>query len=221
MPIPALLPLPTLAIAPLYPAGFFPPAGLPEAAALLLGGDAAGAAGAYRAGMGDEPHRGAVGVAVAEGVMGRYEAALAGFEGAAPAPGDLDLAIAQANRSAALLGLGRLGLAERAAADALRAGRRTRDGAVTAVGGLASALAHLARGRRADARARLGEAVRGFAQAGDVLRQVQCHHLLGEIAYDAEDPIRAGSHYRDALALARPAAMDGAVRLLTLRFEHR
>ena len=44
---------------------------------------------------------------------------------------------------------------------------------------------------------------------------------LGEIAYDGEDPIRAGAHYRDGLGLARTAGAVGTVELLTMRFEHR
>jgi ABC-type Fe3+/spermidine/putrescine transport system ATPase subunit len=36
-----------------------------------------------------------------------------------------------------------------------------------------------------------------------------------------EDPIRAGSHYRDGLGLARASGAVGTVELLTLRFEHR
>lgn len=220
-PFPALLAVPALSMAPLYPGGFVPPPGLPEGASRLLSGDPAGAAAAYRARMAEEPHRAAVGLAAAEGIGGAYAACLARLDGAPPSPGDVDEAILLANRSAALLGLGRLGEAEEAAARALRIARRTRDEADAAIGFLALALAHLARGRRGEARARLGEAVRGFGKGGDVLRQVQCHHLLGEIAYDAEDPIRAGAHYRDALALARPAAMDAAVEVLTLRFEHR
>jgi tetratricopeptide (TPR) repeat protein len=217
----ALLEVAALSTPPLYPGGFVPPPGLDRAADLLLSGDAAAAAAAYRDAADASPFGAAVGEAAALGVRGGYEEALARLDAAGEPPGDADESVALANRSAALLGLCRLDDAERAAARALRVGRRTRDDAVAAVGALALALAHLARGRRAEARARLGEAVRGFAKGGDVLRQVQCHHLLGEIAYDAEDPIRAGSHYRDALALARPARMGAAVELLTLRFEHR
>jgi tetratricopeptide (TPR) repeat protein len=167
--------------------------------------------------------RSALGLAVCAGVRGDVAGALdvidAAMEGAAP--DDADLALLLANRAAALVGLGRLRKAEDEAAESLRAGRRLKDDPLTAVGGFALAMAHLARGRRADARTRLADSVRGFHRAGDVLRQVQCHHLLGEIAYDGEDPIRAGSHYRDALGLARPAGAVDAVELLTLRFEHR
>lgn len=191
---------------------------LDEAEALhrrVLGGEAGPAARA----------RALVGLGAAMGARGDYAGALAATgaaeEEAEGKMADADLALLLANRSAALVGPGRLPAAEQAGADALRAGRRMKDGALTAAGGFAAALAHLARGRRNDARTRLGEAVRGFARAGDVLRQVQCHHLLGEIAYDGEDPIRAGSHYRHGLALARAAGASGAVELLTLRFEHR
>lgn len=220
-PFPALLAVPTLSTAPLYPGGFCPPPGLPDAAPRLLAGDPEGAAALYRAQLKEEPHRAAVGLAAAEGIMGDPAGALARLRSAAPPPTDLDRAVAEVNRSAAHLASGRFELAERAAADALRAGRRAKDDAATALAALATALAHLARGRRGEARARLGDAVRAFARTGDVLRQVQCHHLLGEIAYEAEDPIRAGAHYRDALALARPARMAPAIELLTLRFEHR
>jgi tetratricopeptide (TPR) repeat protein len=168
--------------------------------------------------------RAMLGLAVVTGVRGEYEAALdaiAAAEAAGPAPDDADLALLLANRSAVLLGMGKLGKAEHMGAEALRAGRRMKDDYLAAIGGFAAALAHLARGRRNDARTRLAESVRAFARAGDVLRQVQCHHLLGEIAYDGEDPIRAGSHYRDGLGLARTAGAVGTVELLTLRFEHR
>ncbi|WP_420130278.1 hypothetical protein [Longimicrobium sp.] len=168
--------------------------------------------------------RAVTGLAVVAGVRGDYPAALDGIvaaEKAGVGMDDADLTLLLANRSAALLGLGKLLKAEHAGAEALRAGRRRKDDYLAAIGGFALALAHLARGRRNDARTRLAESVRAFARAGDVLRQVQCHHLLGEIAYDGEDPIRAGAHYRDGLGLARTAGSAGAVELLTLRFEHR
>lgn len=168
--------------------------------------------------------RAMLGLAVLAAVRGDYEAALAGIaeaEVAGPVADDADLTLLLANRSAVLLGLGRLDKAERAGAEALRAGRRMKDDYLAAIGGFAMAMAHLARGRRNDARTRLAESVRAFTRAGDVLRQVQCHHLLGEIAYDGEDPIRAGAHYRDGLGLARSAGAAGTVELLTLRFEHR
>jgi hypothetical protein len=79
----------------------------------------------------------------------------------------------------------------------------------------------IARGRRNVARVALGEAVRGFARGGEVMREIQCHYLLGEVAWLAEDPIRAGAHYRDGLGLARAAADEEWIELLTLRFEHR
>jgi tetratricopeptide (TPR) repeat protein len=222
-----LLPLPSLAIAPLYPGSFFPPPD--DAGRALLAGDVEGGASIARAvleGSPPAPERfGALlALAVAEGLRGRYPEALDGIAAAEAAlgePDDRQRVLILANRSAALVALWRLTEAERAAAEALKAGRRMKDDHQAAVGGFARAVAHLARGRRADARTRLAEAVRGFARAGDVLRQVQCHHLLGEIAYDGEDPIRAGSHYRDGLALARPAGALAAVELLTLRFEHR
>lgn len=165
--------------------------------------------------------RAMLGVAVAAGVRGDYAAALDAIDAAGGAGDDADAVVLLANRSAALLGVGRLWEAERAGADALRAGRRMKDEHQAAVGGFAAGMAHLARGRANEARTRLAECARAFARAGDVLRQVQCHHLLGEIAYDGEDPIRAGSHYRDGLGLARTAGATGTVELLTLRFEHR
>ncbi|HEX6368467.1 MAG TPA: hypothetical protein VF006_06035 [Longimicrobium sp.] len=199
------------------------------AAAALLSGRLDEAEALYRrmregdAGPGPR-FRAALGLAVLKGLRGDYEAALAEIaaaEKAGPIVDDADLTLLLANRSAVLLGLGRLAKAEHAGAEALRAGRRMKDDHLAAVGGFAAALAHLARGRRNDARTRLAESVRAFTRAGDVLRQVQCHHLLGEIAYDGEDPIRAGSHYRDGLGLARSAGAVGTVELLTLRFEHR
>jgi hypothetical protein len=86
---------------------------------------------------------------------------------------------------------------------------------------MATGLVDLARGSRNEARQRLGDALRTFGRAGDVLRQVQCCHVLGEIAYDGEDAIRAGALYRDGLALARPAGAQQAIDRLTLLFEHR
>lgn len=167
--------------------------------------------------------RASLGIAVTTGLRGDFAVAAAALDGleAGPPPDDADLVLLLATRSTVMLGLGRLQKAEQAGADALRAGRRKKDDYLTAVGGFAAGLAYLARGRRNDARARLADSVRGFARTGDVLRQVQCHHLLGEIAYDGEDPIRAGSHYRDGLGLAREAGAVGTVELLTLRFEHR
>lgn len=196
------------------------------AATELLAGEVDAAERLYRV-MDDGPpaqrRRAALGLAVCTGVRGDFGGALDGVRAAMKdaEPDDADLALLRANRAAALVGLGRLREAEEQAAESLRAGRRGKDDPLTAAGGLALAMAHLARGRRADARTRLADAVRGFARAGDVLRQVQCHHLLGEISYDGEDPIRAGAHYRDALGLARPAGAVHTVELLTLRFEHR
>ncbi|HEX5872671.1 MAG TPA: hypothetical protein VFY65_19710 [Longimicrobium sp.] len=199
------------------------------AAVALLSGDVDAAESLYRRmvdgeAAGPARFRALLGVAVVTGVRGDYTAALdavAAAQAAGGALADADQVLLLANRSAALLGLGRLAKAEHAGAEALRAGRRMKDDALAAVGGFALALAHLARGRRNDARTRLAESVRAFARAGDVLRQVQCHHLLGEIAYDGEDPIRAGGHYRDGLGLARATGAVGTVELLTLRFEHR
>jgi hypothetical protein len=125
------------------------------------------------------------------------------------------------NRAQALLEAGELALADDEAAAALRLARREKQDRWVALASLCAALVALARGRRADARTRLGEAARRFARAGDALRQVQCHYLLGEIAYLGEDPIRAGAHYRDALAIARAAEAQEWIELLTLRFEHR
>jgi tetratricopeptide (TPR) repeat protein len=196
------------------------------AATELLAGEVDAAEAVYRVMDGPAPGprlRAALGLAVCAGVRGDFAGALEAMRAAAEgaSPDDADLALLLANRAAALVGLGRLRHAEDEAAESLRAGRRLKDEPLQAVGGFALAMAHLARGRRGDARTRLAEAARGFARAGDVLRQVQCHHLLGEIAYDGEDPIRAGSHYRDALGLARLAGAVDAVELLTLRFEHR
>jgi tetratricopeptide (TPR) repeat protein len=129
--------------------------------------------------------------------------------------------LAGASRAWALVGRAQLRDAWNAAADALRRARRIKDDHATSVGLMATALVDHARGSRGEARQRLGEAVRGFARAGDVLRQVQCHHLLGEIAYEGEDPIRAGALYREALSLARPAGAQEAIDRLTLLFEHR
>ncbi|HEX8903537.1 MAG TPA: hypothetical protein VF771_01705 [Longimicrobiaceae bacterium] len=170
--------------------------------------------------------------AVREGIQRAVEAGLAGEPGRALE----DLAAAEAaldsgdhfgrllvlvNRSQALLDAGDLDGAAREAAAALRLARREKQEYWIALASLAAALAFLARGRRNEARTRLGDAVRSFARAGDALRQIQCHYLLGEVAWIGEDPIRAGSHYRDALAIARAAGAQEWIELLTLRFEHR
>jgi tetratricopeptide (TPR) repeat protein len=212
---PALLDVPYLPVAPLAPGGFAVPPG--SAAEPLLAGDKEGAEAAIRAGAEADP----VALAALLGARGRYQEAIDLLDGAGEPDDDIRKAVASANRASALIGLGRLEDAERAARTALRAGRRGRDPGAEAIGALALALTQLARGRAAAARSALGDAVRAFAVTGDVHRQVQCHHLLGEIAYSGEDPIRAGSHYRDALALARGAGMDAAVEHLTLLFEHR
>lgn len=136
--------------------------------------------------------------------------------------GDVDSGVLQAiRRSQALLDAGELLAAESEAANALRLARREKDEQGIALAGLATALVYQARGRYADARKLLTEGARAFARAADALRQVQSHYLLGEIAYQAEDPIRAGSHYRDALAVAREAGMQEWIEVLTLKFEHR
>jgi tetratricopeptide (TPR) repeat protein len=161
---------------------------------------------------------------VTEALAGRHGAALAALDEAArslePAdtPGRLLLML---NRAQALLETGDLAAADELAADALRLALREREDRWIALATLSAALVHLARGRRGEARNRLGDAVRQLARDGDTLRQVQCHYLLGEIAYLAEDPIRAGSHYRDALGVARAAHEQEWIDLLTLRFEHR
>jgi tetratricopeptide (TPR) repeat protein len=162
--------------------------------------------------------------AVAEALAGRHPAALAllAEAGAAFEDGDGSARLlVHLNRAQVLLETGDLAGADEAAAAALRLARREREDRWAALAGLSAALVHLARGRRNEARARLGEAVRQFARDGDALRQIQCHYLLGEIAYLAEDPIRAGSHYRDALGIARGAREQAWIELLTLRFEHR
>jgi tetratricopeptide (TPR) repeat protein len=207
-----------LPVEPLHPGAFAAPPGT-EGDALLRAGDSDAAGAAFR--RCGATHEAAVGLAAALGTRGRYAEALAVLERAGEAPDDAALALELANRAAALTGAGELAGAERVAREALRAARRSGDGHRVGLAGLALALAHLSRGRAAPARARLGDAARAFAATGDVPRQVQCHHLLGEIAYGGEDPIRAGSHYRDALALARSAGMQSAIEHLTLLFEHR
>jgi tetratricopeptide (TPR) repeat protein len=155
---------------------------------------------------------------------GGHEAALTELATAEAAMGSEDAfgrLLVVLNRAQVLLERGEVRAAATTAADALRAARREKHDYGAALAGLGVALTHLARGRRNEARARLGEAVRTFARYGDALRQVQCHYLLGEVAYAGEDPIRAGSHYRDALAVARPADAQAWIELLTLRFEHR
>lgn len=161
--------------------------------------------------------------AVNDALAGDCRAALASLDeaGRALAPGDAARLLILLNRAQALVETGDLAAADEAAAEALRLARRERVERWVALASLGAALVHLARGRRGEARARLGDAVRQLARDGDTLRQVQCHYLLGEIAYIAEDPIRAGSHYRDALGVARAAHEQEWIDLLTLRFEHR
>ena len=71
--------------------------------------------------------RAMLGLAVVAGVRGDYQAALEGIAAAEQAGAgvhDADLTLLLANRSAVLLGLGRVLKAEHAGAEALRAGRR-------------------------------------------------------------------------------------------------
>lgn len=162
--------------------------------------------------------------AVERALAGEPSAALTLLDEASAAAAGADAAVrlmVALNRAQALLESGDLAGADVEAAGALRLARHERKDRWAALAGLCSALVHLARGRRNEARARLGEAVRHFARDGGALRQLQCHYLLGEIAYLAEDPIRAGSHYRDALGVARAAREQAWIELLTLRFEHR
>jgi tetratricopeptide (TPR) repeat protein len=176
------------------------------------------------AGDAPNPARTLVSRAVAEALAGRHPAALALLAEAEAALEDGDTSarlLIDLDRAQVLLETGDLAAADEAAAAALRLARREREDRWAALAGLSAALVHLARGRRNQARTRLGEAVRQFARASDALRQLQCHYLLGEIAYLAEDPIRAGSHYRDALSVARAAREQAWIELLTLRFEHR
>ena len=164
-------------------------------------------------------------LAIVAALRGDTDEALARFaaaDAAAHADGDeWTLLLMQANRAVALVARNELAAAQDSAEAALRTGRRARDDHRAALGGLALACVHHARGMRNEARTRLAEAVRGFARAGDRLRTLRCHFMLGEIAYEAEDPIRAGSHYRDGLAVAREAGDSAWVELLSLRFEHR
>lgn len=125
------------------------------------------------------------------------------------------------DRAQALLAADDAAGAEEAAVKALKLARREKKAHWEALAGLGLALVYLARGKRADARTRISEAVRGFTRHGDRLRQIECHFILGEIAYIAEDPIRAGTHYRDGLAVARESGEQEWVELLTSRFEHR
>lgn len=172
----------------------------------------------------EDAARAEIGLALAAGMAGDAEQALRLLGVAAKLVGDDDaevLLLMRLNRAQALLAAGELGRAAAEAAAALKLARREKMEHAVALAQLGGALVHLARGRRNDARSSLADAVRGFARTGDALRQVQSHYLLGEIAYLGEDPIRAGSHYRDGLALARAAGAQPWIELLTLRFEHR
>lgn len=162
--------------------------------------------------------------AVDAGISGDVEGALRELEAAEQAletDDALGRLLVLANRTQALVDLGELAAASEVSASALRLARRERRDDWIALASLGVALASLSRGARNHARTRLGEAVRLFERFGDALRQVQCHYLLGEVAWLGEDPIRAGSHYRDALAIARAEGMQAWIDLLTLRFEHR
>ncbi|HEX8211898.1 MAG TPA: hypothetical protein VF584_17105 [Longimicrobium sp.] len=175
------------------------------------------------AGDAAEHGRAEVNLGIVAALRGDTDEALARFAAAeAAAHGDeWTLLLVQANRAVAQVARNELAAAQESAEAALKTGRRARDDHRAALGGLALACVHHARGVRNEARTRLAEAVRAFTRAGDRLRMVQCHYMLGEIAYEAEDPIRAGSHYRDGLAVAREAGAAELVELLSLRFEHR
>ncbi|CAA9294743.1 MAG: hypothetical protein AVDCRST_MAG68-1753 [uncultured Gemmatimonadetes bacterium] len=180
---------------------------------------------ALEAGGAERP-RAEVNLGVIAALLGDADEALVRFAEAeaelhAGEPDEWTLLLVQANRAVALVARNELAAAQGSAEAALKTGRRSRDDHRAALGGLALALAHHARGVRNEARHRLADAVRAFTRASDQLRAVQCHLMLGEIAYEAEDPIRAGSHYRDGLAIAREAGAAGLVELLSLRFEHR
>jgi hypothetical protein len=171
-----------------------------------------------------EPACALVSRAMERALAGQPSEALALLDEAGSAAAGADASVrlmVRLNRAQALLETGDLAAADWEAAGALRLARSERRDRWAALAGVGAAFVHLARGRRNEARARLGEAVRLFARGGDALRQVQCHYLLGEIAYLGEDPIRAGSHYRDALGIARTAREQAWIDLLTLRFEHR
>ncbi|MFL5542353.1 MAG: hypothetical protein ACJ8J0_25420, partial [Longimicrobiaceae bacterium] len=119
--------------------------------------------------------------AVNDALAGDYSAALASLDEAGHAlqPGDeAARLLILLNRAQALLETGDLAAAEEIAADALRLARRERVERWTALAGLSIALVYLARGRRGEARNRLGDAVRQLARDGDALRQIQCHYLL-------------------------------------------
>ena len=151
------------------------------------------------------------------GARSRFDAAAAALEPG----GHFGRLLLGVNRAQALLDAGDLPSAEAEAAAALRLARREKKEHWTALANLALGLVHIARGRRGDARARLSDALRGFAQHGDRLRLIQCHFLLGEIAYLGEDIGRAGKHYREGAAAAREAGEQEWVELLSERFDHR
>lgn len=197
-----------------------------SAAARIHAGMLDDAATAARQALDADPVHAAVNLGVVAALRGEADEALARFAeaDAALSAGPADewtRLLVQANRALALVARNDLRAAQTSAEAALRTGRRAKDDHFAALGGMALACVHHARGVRNEARTRLGESVRAFARAGDRLRSVQCHFMLGEIAYEAEDPIRAGSHYRDGLAVAREAGATALVELLSLRFEHR
>lgn len=143
-------------------------------------------------------------------------------EAAFTAAGDDEGRIAcAANRAQVYAALGLLEAAQEQADAALRGARRSRDVEWTAHAHVAAGVVSLARGVRSRARAHIADAARGYARSGNSPRQILCHFLLGEIAYDGEDPIRSGAHYRDGLAIARRVGAAPAIDLLTARFEHR
>lgn len=161
---------------------------------------------------------------IERGLAGDGAEALRRFDAAeALLPGDAEYGrlLLGINRAQALLAADDAARAEEEALRALKLARREKREHWAALASLGLALVYLARGRRADARGRIAEAVRAFTRHGDRLRQIECHFILGEIAYIAEDPIRAGSHYRDGLAVAREAGEQEWIELLTSRFEHR
>ena len=172
-----------------------------------------GADGATRAAAG-------INLGIVAALRGDPDEALARFAAASPVDEWTHFGVA-INRAMALAARLELAAAHDAAADTLRLGRRSRNDYRAALGGIALACVHHARGTRNEARARVAEALRALVRAGDRLRIVQCHYLLGELAYEAEDPIRAGAHYRDGLSVARDAGVAPLVELLNLRFEHR
>jgi tetratricopeptide (TPR) repeat protein len=216
----------------LWPGAWFPAmgggeAGVEAAGAAFLAGDAETAEAGWVRGLETRADRQAAAARLGLALLAALRGDPAGAADAlaeverAYGPDDPLHVLARLDRGAALAASGRPGEGEAAAAESLRAARRIRSRELEGAAAFALAMAALTRGRRNAARSRLREALRIFTRGGVWLRQVQCHHLLGEIAYEAEDPIKAGSHYRDGLALARAAEAAPAIELLMLRFEHR